>query len=233
MSQYQPVAGGELPPALQYQLERNLMAVGVRSRPDAPPFTLGRYCVFMSAGMLAIALGTILVTFAATFWIMPLDEDETYRPPDDGGGGSSDPRLPVYRETVKPEPRTVLDPNDPRYTDPHHQTVCVFHADAVGLTVHSKRLRSSVTFTLSYFPFALCRVALFCCPSLAANLEPGPEHPEQLMRSFVVSAQGNQFLSVFVMLGNGSSASEPQFDKLLDDLEAQSLNNIVGIWYQV
>ncbi|KAL1484254.1 hypothetical protein MTO96_050080, partial [Rhipicephalus appendiculatus] len=111
-------------------------------------------------------------------------------------------------------------------------TVCVFHADAVGLTVTSERLGGSVTFKLSYFPFALCRVALFCCPSLAANLEPGPEHPEQLMRSFVVSAQGNQFLSVFVMLGNGSSASEPQFDKLLDDLEAQSLANVVGIWYK-
>ncbi|KAL3197982.1 hypothetical protein MRX96_044559 [Rhipicephalus microplus] len=85
---------------------------------------------------------------------------------------------------------------------------------------------------LSYFPFALCHVALFCCPSLAANLEPGPEHPDWLMRSFVVSAQGNPFLSVFMVLGNGSSASEPQFDKLLDDLETQSLAKIVGIWYK-
>ncbi|KAL1474334.1 hypothetical protein MTO96_038053, partial [Rhipicephalus appendiculatus] len=122
MSQYQPVAGGELPPALQYQLERNLMAVGVRSRPDAPPFTLGRFCVFMSAGMLAIALATILVTFAATLWIMPLDEDETYRPPDDGGGGSSDPRLPVYRETVKPEPRTVHLPTSLRKARPDNMS---------------------------------------------------------------------------------------------------------------
>ncbi|XP_037499638.1 probable chitinase 10 isoform X1 [Rhipicephalus sanguineus] len=243
MSQYQPAAGGELPEAFQYRLQRNLRAVGGGGRSDAPSAPLGRYCVFVAAGMLATALVTILVTlYVATVWTMHIDEDETYGPGDSyDGGGSSEPVLPVYYEKSTPGPRMVhlptslrkvLNPNDPRYTDPHHQTVCVFHADAVGLTVRSKSLGASVAFKLSYFPFALCRVVLFCCPSLAANLEPGPEHPEQLMRRFVVSAQGNRFLSAFVMLGNGSSASEPQFNKLLDDLEAQSLDNVVGTWYK-
>ncbi|KAL3197984.1 hypothetical protein MRX96_044561 [Rhipicephalus microplus] len=243
MSRFQPVAAGELPPALQYRLERNMMAG--RNRPDAPFGPLARYCMFMSATMLAIAVITVIVSlYAASFWIMHLDEEDTYRTANkDEGEGDSPPDtlLPVYREKVTPEVpvvrlptslRKVLNPNDPRYTDPYHKTVCVFHADAVGLTVRSERLGNSVTFRLSYFPFALCRVALFCCPSLAANLEPGPEHPDWLMRSFVVSAQGNPFLSVFMVLGNGSPASEPQFDKLLDDLEAQRLNDIVGSWYE-
>ncbi|KAH6926823.1 hypothetical protein HPB50_022549 [Hyalomma asiaticum] len=247
-SQYQPAGGGRLPPAIQYRLYHNLMAVSGRERTDMTMGPWSRYCLFVSAVLVAVALSTVLMTvYMATVMSIPSEEEDTHAPPDGGGSGGTvfDPMFPVYRE--KTTPRAVvlpeflrkarvhsleLSPNDPRYTDPYHQTACVFHADAVGLTVQNKRIETNVTFDLSYFPFALCRVVLFCCPSLAANLEPGPEHAEPLMRSFVESAQENRFLSAFMMLGDGSSASEPQFDALLDDLEAQSLADVVGTWYK-
>ncbi|XP_065291308.1 uncharacterized protein [Dermacentor albipictus] len=225
----------KLPPPMQYRFYRHLAAANERDRPDAFPGSLAKFFFFMSAAMLTIVLVTVLLLqyFGMVIIATPPEED-TGAP---GGDIETEPPVPIYRRATTPGggalPESVqkaVNPNDPRYTDPHHRTACVFHAGAKGLTVHKRR--SSIRFDVSLFPFALCRVALFCCPSLAANLEPGPEHPEQLMRGFVVSAQANRFLRALVMLGDGSSTSEPQFEALLDNLEAGTLDDVVGTWYK-
>ncbi|KAH6925753.1 hypothetical protein HPB50_009713 [Hyalomma asiaticum] len=81
------------------------------------------------------------------------------------------------------------------------------------------------------FPFALCHLALFCCPSLGANLE--PERIDALMTQFATRARHlNRVSQPFMMLGNGSHASKAKFTVLLNDLAAGVLAQDGVDWYK-
>ncbi|XP_065291304.1 uncharacterized protein [Dermacentor albipictus] len=119
-----------------------------------------------------------------------------------------------------------VDDTDTRYTDPHHQTACVFHASADGMASDHR-----TRFGISVFPFALCRLALFCCPPLATNLE--PRHADARMSEFATRARRvNRFVQPLMMLGDGSAASSAIFTALLSDLEERRLAHDVGDWYK-
>ncbi|KAH7972582.1 hypothetical protein HPB52_013635 [Rhipicephalus sanguineus] len=121
----------------------------------------------------------------------------------------------------------VSNVSDYRYRDPYHQTACVFHASADGLAISNDGVR----FGLSRFPFALCRMVIFCCPSLGDNLE--PEHTDDLMTEFASRAlRNNPVVHTFMMLGDGSDADEAQFTALQSRLAADVVAPDVGKWYK-
>ncbi|XP_077536052.1 uncharacterized protein LOC144148384 [Haemaphysalis longicornis] len=119
--------------------------------------------------------------------------------------------------------------SDTEYTNHSSLHVCVFHANAHGL-----KAPNGVRFYLDGFPFSLCGVAVFCCPRLGASLQPNPEFPEDLVQEFVTRARSNRFLKAIMMLGDGSGAKDwAQFETLLDEIEAGTLDDSVGEWYKV
>ncbi|XP_049527658.1 uncharacterized protein LOC119458747 [Dermacentor silvarum] len=120
----------------------------------------------------------------------------------------------------------VVNANDTLYTDPRRRFVCVFHADSEGLVAPY----AGVSFGLARFPFALCTAVLFCCPSLAANVEPGADYPETLAQEFLRRVRKNRFPRPLLMLGNGSES--PQFEDLIRQAEGGDLPPAIGAWYQ-
>ncbi|XP_050036475.2 probable chitinase 10 [Dermacentor andersoni] len=88
-----------------------------------------------------------------------------------------------------------------------------------------------VRFGVSGFPFGLCRLALFCCPPLAANLE--PRRTDARMSEFATRARRvNRFVQPLMMLGDGSAASWTPIIALLSDVAAGRLARDVGDWYK-
>ncbi|KAL3197970.1 hypothetical protein MRX96_044549 [Rhipicephalus microplus] len=117
--------------------------------------------------------------------------------------------------------------DDYRYRDPYHLTACVFHGSADGLAIS----HDGVHFGLSRFPFAFCRLAIFCCPPLGDNLE--PQDANDLATEFASRAlQNNPVVHVFMMLGDGSDAGKDQFAALEKDLTAGFLAPDVGKRYK-
>ncbi|KAH8028059.1 hypothetical protein HPB51_012645 [Rhipicephalus microplus] len=100
MSQYQPIGGGEFPPALQYEF---CLLDGDRPRYDAPFVPWGQYCVFISAGLIAVTLATILMTlYVATVLDHSLRRGgETYTATSDEDV-SFGTVYPLYREKSTP-----------------------------------------------------------------------------------------------------------------------------------
>ncbi|KAL3197983.1 hypothetical protein MRX96_044560 [Rhipicephalus microplus] len=92
--------GGEFPPALQYEF---CLLEGDRPRYDAPFVPWGQYCVFISAGLIAVTLATILMTlYVATVLTIPSDEEEeTYTATSDEDV-SFGTVYPLYREKSTP-----------------------------------------------------------------------------------------------------------------------------------
>ncbi|XP_075556102.1 uncharacterized protein LOC142588355 isoform X1 [Dermacentor variabilis] len=122
----------------------------------------------------------------------------------------------------------VVNANDTLYTDPRHRFACVFHADSEGVVARY----AGVWFGLARFPFALCTAVLFCCPSLAANMEPGTDYPEVLAQEFLRRVLENRFPRPLLMLGNGSGLDSPQFVDLIRLAEGGDLPPSIGAWYQ-
>ncbi|XP_065291302.1 uncharacterized protein [Dermacentor albipictus] len=123
----------------------------------------------------------------------------------------------------------VVNANDTLYTDPRHRFACVFHADSEGLVAPY----AGASFGLARFPFALCTAVLFCCPSLAANMEPGTDYPEILAQEFLRRVPKNRFPRPLLMLGNGSGLDSPQFYDLIRLAEGGALPPTIGAWYQI
>ncbi|XP_037275239.2 uncharacterized protein LOC119167832 [Rhipicephalus microplus] len=133
-------------------------------------------------------------------------------------GTYNDPRLTANQ---------VFNISDYRYRDPYHLTACVFHGSADGLAISN----DGVHFGLSRFPFAFCRLAIFCCPPLGDNLE--PQDANDLATKFASRAlQNNPVVHVFMMLGDGSDAGKDQFAALEKDLTAGFLAPDVGKRYK-
>ncbi|XP_077522872.1 uncharacterized protein LOC144133565 isoform X2 [Amblyomma americanum] len=198
-------------------------------------------CMLLAALLFVVCVAGIVVLFSTDVFTIPvwLATEEPTAPevdslPGGGGGGVS---ISVYvdqpttrQATLAPDTSyQTANASDPRYTDRYHRTACVFHASAAGL----EPVSSGVRYGLSLFPFALCRVALFCCPSLAADVEPGAEHPDATMAEFASRALRSGFVEPLMMLGDGAQSSHASFEQLLDDLEAGSLPNTVGSWYKM
>ncbi|KAH8028068.1 hypothetical protein HPB51_012654 [Rhipicephalus microplus] len=135
-----------------------------------------------------------------------------------------------YKTASPPTPYDwykVFNISDYRYKDPYHLTACVFHGSADGLAISN----DGVHFGLSRFPFAFCRLAIFCCPPLGDNLE--PQDANDLATKFASRAlQNNPVVHVFMMLGDGSDAGKDQFAALEKDLTAGFLAPDVGKRYK-
>ncbi|KAH8028066.1 hypothetical protein HPB51_012652 [Rhipicephalus microplus] len=89
---------------------------------------------------------------------------------------------------------------------------------------------AGVSYGLARFPFALCSVVLFCCPSLGANLEPGADYPNTLAEEFFGRLLKNRFPRPLLMLGDGSASNGPQWNDLLTRAEAGNLHCTIGTW---
>ncbi|XP_050036441.2 uncharacterized protein [Dermacentor andersoni] len=197
-----------------------------KGQPDGAEGCCNRPCVMVTMMVMVAFIAVGLVISSEGFYKF-LSSDTT-----------SPPKvvpwaLPEFRPWTAPANAVlpwyqVVNANDTLFTDHRHRFACVFHADSEGLVAPY----AAASFSLARFPFALCTAVLFCCPSLAANMEPGTDYPEILEQEFLRRVLKNRFPRPLLMLGNGSGLDSPQFDDLIRQAEGGDLPPTIGAWYQ-